>query len=505
MIDSVRTKLTLWYVGLLALVLIAFSLGVYALMARKLQGRLDAGLRVAVEGVVRLIVHEKEEGETDQYAAGSALRKSYFPRQAVAFFDQNGGLLKEKMLGEIQATLPAGIPGLDRDGLQFYTLPEAQTGIDDGLRVAVERIKTGPQSAIFLVICQPVEDVSGDLELLGGILIVAVPLALLGVAAIGWFLARKSLAPVVEMSERARQISAENLERRLPVINPRDELGQLATTFNELLARLNEAFAKQQEAFAQQRQFMADASHELRTPLYVMRTAGEVTMDQEQCEASEYREALAMINQQTRHLTRIVEDMFTLARADAGQRQPESRDLYLDELVAETTRAAQVLAERKGLKVEIAPLDETPYRGDEGLLRQMLLNLLDNAVKYTPAGGAVRVSLARHDSRYEIIVADTGVGIPSEAQPHIFERFYRADKARTRGKAGANGGAGLGLSIARWIAEAHNGQIDLRHSDQRGSTFVIALPFFHQNFGRPARLKKPIAMEIDQVVALREL
>jgi heavy metal sensor kinase len=505
MIDSVRTKLTLWYVGLLALVLIAFSLGVYALMARKLQSRLDAGLRIAVEGVVRLILHEKEEGETDQYAAGSALRKSYFPRQAVAFFDHNGGLLKEKTLGEIHATLPAGIAALDRDGLQYYTLPEAKTGSVSGLRVAVERIKTGPQSAIFLVICQPVEDVSGDLELLSGILIVAVPLALLGVAAVGWFLARKSLTPVVEMSERARQISAENLDQRLPVINPRDELGRLATTFNQLLARLNEAFAKQQEAFAQQRQFMADASHELRTPLYVMRTAGEVTMDQEQCEASEYREALAMINQQTRHLTRIVEDMFTLARADAGQRKPEARDLYLDELVVETARAARVLAERKGVKIETSPLDETPYHGDEGLLRQMLLNLLDNAVKHTPAGGGIRVSLAQHDSRHEITVADTGVGIPPEAQPHIFERFYRADKARTRGKGEVNGGAGLGLSIARWIAEAHNGQMELRHSDERGSTFVITLPVTRQSAGRPARLEEQVSAESKLAAALREL
>ncbi len=481
MTDSVRTKLTLWYAGLLALVLITFSLGVYALMARKLQNRLDTGLRVAIEGVVRLILHEKEEGETDQYAAGSALRKSYFPRQAVAFFDHNGGLLKEKTLGEIHAILPANIAALDRDGLQYYLLPEAQTGVDDGIRVAVQRIKTSPQSAIFLVICQPYEDVSDDLELLGGILVAAIPLALLGVAAVGWFLARKSLAPVVAMSERARQISAENLEQRLPVVNPRDELGQLATTFNELLARLNDAFIKQQEAFAQQRQFMADASHELRTPLYVMQTAGEVTMDQPHCNESEYREALAMINQQTRHLTRIVQDMFTLARADAGQRKPERKDFYLDELVTAAARAAQVLGERKGVKVEIEPLNEMPYRGDEGLLRQMVLNLLDNAVKYTPAGGAVSVSLGRHNSTYEITVADTGVGIPPEAQPHIFKRFYRVDKARTRDKVGANGGAGLGLSIARWIAEAHDGRLDLRHSNERGSVFVASLPSSTKN------------------------
>jgi two-component system OmpR family sensor kinase len=281
---------------------------------------------------------------------------------------------------------------------------------------------------------------------------------------------------VLVMSERARRIGAENLEQRLPVVNPRDELGQLAMTFNELLARLNDAFAQQRLAFERQRQFMADASHELRTPLHVMRTAGEVTLDQAHNDEGEYRDALAMINQQTRHLARIVEDMFMLARADAGQRRPEWKSFYLDELVTEAARAAQVLAECKGVTVEIAHTDETPYRGDEGLLRQMVLNLLDNAVKYTPTGGAVRVSLARHDSAHEIAVADTGAGIPREAQPHIFERFYRVDKARARAEAGASGGSGLGLSIARWIAEAHQGSLELRHSDERGSMFVASLP-----------------------------
>src|SRR4029434_7044264 len=173
---------------------------------------------------------------------------------------------------------------------------------------------------VCMFIGQPFEDASDDAELLAGVLAAAVPLALILAAAGGWFLARKSLAPVVSMSERARRIGAENLGERLPVVNPRDELGQLAATFNELLSRLDEAFARQQEAFAQQRQFMADASHELRTPLSVIRAASEVTLEEPDCEASEYREAMATVGEQARRLTCIVEELFTLPAAAAGRR-----------------------------------------------------------------------------------------------------------------------------------------------------------------------------------------
>jgi heavy metal sensor kinase len=304
------------------------------------------------------------------------------------------------------------------------------------------------------------------------LLYVIVPASLLLSGVGGWFLARRSLSSVVAMSERARRIGAENLEQRLPVANPRDELGRLASTFNELLARLN-------ESFSHQRRFMADASHELRTPLSVMRTATDVTLEREGRTEGEYRDALKIIDEQARRLSRIVEDMFTLARADVGQQGLRPCDFYLDELIMETARAAVVLASRKGVKVTVSPSAEMPFHGDEGLLRQMLLNLLDNAVKHTPGGGSVSVVLARSEGALTITVSDTGAGIPAEAWPHIFERFYRVDKARSRAEAARAGGsgAGLGLSIARWIAEAHGGSLELRRSEAAGgSTFVASLP-----------------------------
>jgi signal transduction histidine kinase len=351
MFDSVRVKLTLWYTGVLALVLMLFCAGIYMLMARKLAARLDTNLRTGIEGMTRLFVHEKEEGETDQYAARSVLRKSYFPRQAVAFYDAQGNLLAEQTLrGNSYARWPDSLSAHAGNAIQFSTLPEAQTGSEDGLRVAAYRI-TAPsmKSPCFVVISEPLADLSDDLELLQGILYVAVPVALALAGLGGWFLARKSLAPVVAMSESAR-----NLDERLPVANPRDELGQLAATFNELLARLD-------AAFTQQRQFMADASHELRTPLSVVHTTAQVTLERAHRSEGEYRDAVAMMDAQAQRLARIVEEMFMLARADAGRRPLHKSDFYLDELVGETALAAGVLAMRKGVAVDVAKAKETLY------------------------------------------------------------------------------------------------------------------------------------------------
>ena len=476
MLDSVRTRLTLWYVGVLALALIVFSAGVYLLLARNLHHRVDETLRASAQSIAISLVRERAEGETEAEAAHSTVEELHLLNQAMAIFNFEGRLIEEKnTLGNVHARLPA-LDSIPDDNLRLYTEPGED---DEGQRVAARRVKIGDTDAPYLiVVSQPLKTVTEELEMLRRVFLIAVPLALLLAGLGGFFLARKSLAPVVAMSERARQISAENLEMRLPVANPRDELGQLAATFNELLSRLDSSFSLQ-------RQFMADASHELRTPLSVMRTATQVILEKPRRDENEYRDALAMINDQTRRLARIVDDMFTLARADAGRRPLTLGSFYLDELIGETARAASVLAARKGVTVEAAEPAEVLYYGDEHLLRQMLLNLLDNAIRHTPAGGRIRVSLAQFDSTCEVVVADTGEGIPVEAQPHIFERFYRVDKARSRSDINANGagadngggGAGLGLSIALWVAEAHGGTIELVRSDPTGTAFAIALPF----------------------------
>jgi two-component system, OmpR family, sensor kinase len=463
MFDSVRSRLILWYVGVLALVLAVFSVSVYALLARDLYERLDHDLGAAVEETGAFMLRRMAGGEAAGRAASSALGEHVEPREAAAVFDSDGRLIAENTaLGDIHARLP---PSASAPAGQtaLYTDPAS------GRRVGVRRIDARGKSYL-VVISRSFDSVTRELGAIRLALYLAVSVALALAALGGWFLARRSLAPVAEMTERARRISAESLEQRLPVVNPRDELGLLAETFNGLLGRLDGSFALQ-------RRFMADASHELRTPISVMRTATGVTLEREGRDEGEYRDALKVVDEQARRLTRIVEDMFTLARADTGRLTPRRNRFRLDELLSETVRAAEVLGARKGLRVEAGRLEETPYVGDEGLLRQMILNLLDNAIKYTPPGGAVVASLERVPAGHAVVISDTGRGIPAEARAQIFERFYRVDRARSRGDAtDLGGGAGLGLSIARWIAEVHRGRLELRRSDETGSTFVATLP-----------------------------
>jgi two-component system OmpR family sensor kinase len=476
MFESVRARLTLWYVSVLALVLAAFSLGVYALLSRALYARVDEGLLSLVEITTKSLSNDIEEGQSVEGSAQSTVAELRNPQQAIAVYDGSGRLLAENTSGEdFHPRLPD--PGAIPEGeVLLYTVPEEEGERGDLHRVAVRRVRVAPLRVPYVILInQPLDPIEDELELLRRILYYTVPVALLLAGLGGWLLARKSLAPVVGMAEQARRIGAENLDQRLPVGNPRDELGRLASAFNELLARLS-------SAFEQQRQFMADASHELRTPLTVMHAAAGVTLKQPHREEGEYREAVEMLDEQARRLSRIVDDMFVLARADTGRYPLRKAALYLNDLVEEVARAGGVLAAGKGVRVEVADAPESPFHGDEDLLRRMLLNLVDNAVRHTPPGGLVRLSLTKGREHYLLAVSDTGPGVPAEARPHVFERFYRADKARSRSE---DGGAGLGLAIASWIARAHDGGLELADAGGAGATFAARLPLTRAQ--KPAR------------------
>lgn len=474
--------MTIWHVAVLACVLLVFSAGIYGLLARNLRVRTDASVDAALKAMEHLLAYERAEGDTEIEAARNTVAELRYPQMALAVYSADGRLLAETRFGNTRGVLP--VPsGEIRETALFLSLPAASGANEPGLRIGSKRVvpASGADPNI-IVAAHSLQLIDEELAALRQVFLLAVPLALALAGLSGWFLTRKSLAPLASMARQAEQIGAANLSQRLPVANPRDELGRMAVTFNSLLSRL-------EQAFTQQRQFMADASHELRTPLHVIRTAAEVTLDQPEGitrETAEYSEALSIVSEQARRLTRIVEDMFTLARADAGQRALERSDFYLDELLIDSGRAATILAGRKGVTVDIAPSRESPFFGDEGLLRQMLLNLLDNAVKHTPSGGRVSLQLTELDSSYEIVVSDTGTGISREAQERIFERFYRADSARNR--TDSNGaGAGLGLAIARWVAEAHRGTLRLRQSGADGSVFAVTLPLKARTSDRTPR------------------
>ncbi len=314
-----------------------------------------------------------------------------------------------------------------------------------------------------IVVAGPLDRIAIQRLLLLRVLIVAGSIIILATAGISWWVASSALRPVSTMASEAAAMSAKTPDWRLNAPSDTDELGQLARAFNELLARLGVALRTQ-------RQFMADASHELRTPVSVIQTATEVTLNQTARQESEYREALAIIGEQTARLGRMVQDMFVLARADAGGYDVPMRRLYVDEVVDEAVRAVAVVAAPKGLRISAELQPDIAIDGDDGLLHRMMTNLLDNAVQHTPAGGSVDVVLTAAAGTVTITVADTGPGIPDADRDRVFDRFVRLDPARA-----ADSGGGLGLPIARWIAEQHHGTLTLDPSP-RGCVFVVRLP-----------------------------
>jgi heavy metal sensor kinase len=266
------------------------------------------------------------------------------------------------------------------------------------------------------------------------------------------------------MAAQAKTITGQNLETRLDIGNPAEELAVLVVSFNELLSRLDQSFESM-------RRFVADASHELRTPISVIRGEADVALTQDRSTA-EYKQSLAIVLDESRRLSRLVDDLLNLARADAGHVKLQVQDFYLNDLLADCCRSVQALAGARNIAIECRPGGDLQFRGDEELLRRLVMNLLDNAIRYTPPGGKVEAALESDGAQVHIRVADTGIGIPVDAAPHIFERFYRADKARSR----QDGGFGLGLAIVKWIAESHNGAVELSSRNGAGSAFTVTLP-----------------------------
>ena len=272
-----------------------------------------------------------------------------------------------------------------------------------------------------------------------------------------------SFKPLEDMAAVARQITnADDLSRRVPNTERTDEIGVLARSFNQLLERLERLFQTQQR-------LLADVSHELRTPLTAIR--GNVDLMRRMGDAD--LESLEIIQEEIERMTRLVGDLLLLARADAGGLPLEKKKVELDNLLFEVYRQVQLL--EKSVDVRVTEVDQVCIMGDVDRLKQLLLNLISNAIKYTPDGGTVDVSLSKKNGWGYLRIADTGRGIPAEDLPYIFDRFYRVDKARARGQAG-QGGAGLGLAIAKWIAQAHGGNIDVMSKVGEGTTFTIILP-----------------------------
>ena len=481
MLDSVRSRMTVWYSALLGLFLILVAGLTYFIYWRNSVERTDSNLVELSDTYIATFNAElRDEKDADgmKNAAREAMVEHRFRDVVYAIVDESGQVILSSL------DLPAVRGGVEKitpelfKSKEFRELAQAPAkappgsfrdvkGGRNGFRGYARPLFPNDRSAILVVLLSlhPQYEI---MEVIRHTFYWIIPIALLLASLGGYFLARKSLAPVADMATQARGMGASRLSERLEVSNPRDELGTLALSFNELLDRL-------EKSFEQQRRFVADASHELRTPVAILQGETEVTLSRTDRTPEEYRETLGILREESHRLAHIIEDLFTLTRADAGQYPLQLREVYLDELAADVLRRTRSLAISKGITLTSAIQPELALQADEDLLRRMLLNLVDNAIKYTPPGGKVHVECQREGEDYALRVSDTGAGIPAELQSRIFERFFRADKARSRSE-GDTGGAGLGLSIALWIAEAHHGRLELTRSDSTGTTFTAWLP-----------------------------
>ncbi|HXF61095.1 MAG TPA: ATP-binding protein, partial [Caldilineaceae bacterium] len=327
-------------------------------------------------------------------------------------------------------------------------------------------------------VIKPVGGVQNTLSQVSRYLIFGTALSLVLAAIVGAFLARRALAPIDTITHTAGAISrAKDLSRRLNIPDDASEVGQLAVTFNAMLDRI-------QQLFRTQERLIADVSHELRTPLTTVQGNIELLRRifaapepaKTELSAEIMRETLNEVESETRRMSNMISDLLLLAQADSGslqiQREPVEMDTLLLDVYRQTRRMAEQRRGPHALEIRLGAEDQAQVCGDRERLRQLLLNLTDNAIKYTPNGGVITLGLVKQDGWVKIAVSDTGIGISPEDQLHIFDRFYRADKARSR----EQGGSGLGLSIAQWIAHAHNGHVTVESELQKGSTFTLWLP-----------------------------
>ena len=462
---SIRSRLTAWYVILLAIILILFSVLLNYFLSKRLYESVDNSLTVSATVV----------------STSATMRLTSSPLPGLnEFFDQ---FLREGNLNKFYRIYDgSGSVGSRSGNISASEFPLSGTAYADALKGnnSYETFKVGGKHPIR-VITMPVmvndklvnlvqvgtslQAVQETLRNLKIILFTAVPSVLIFAALFARFMARRALKPISRIIDTARDIGqGQELSKRIPVLKIKDELGQLALTFNEMMNRL-------ENSFKQVRQFSSDASHELRTPLTVLKGQNELILSKLR-KPEEYQEVISSNLEEINYMSKVLEDLFLLSKSDENQVRLDCKQFNLKPLVEEVCKHAEVLAEEKNIKIIIAFLEAVQVKGDEVRLRQMSWNILQNGIKYTQCGGELKVSL-QNDGEFALMtIQDTGIGIPEEDLGFIFNRFYRVDKARSRDE----GGSGLGLSICRQIAEAHKGTIEVESKLGVGTRFKIRIP-----------------------------
>ncbi len=502
---TIRLRLTLWYTALLGATLILFSVLVYSLLSANLWGQVNQNLERQGDEIASLIT-----GQLLRTQRLFVIRDSGFGFPELDLFTSGAGAQVIDANGDVY---------LQSENLGHMKVPNYRT--------ALESIRNGQPHLYYInvnnvpllvystplvteqfgvlgavQIVQPIDSIENTLNQVSRYLILGTALSLVLAAIVGALLAHRALTPIGQIARAADSITrTRDLRRRLQLVDQTNEVGQLAATFNDMLDRI-------QKLFESQERLIADVSHDLRTPLTTMQgniellkrmlpepsasaEAGTTAADNPIASAPStqqstderfartlplLQEALTEVEHETDRMSRMINDLLLLAQADSGAIQLQWTEVEMDTLLLDLYRQTRRIAElRKGagaLEVRLGHEDQGLVWGDADRLRQLLLNLTDNAIKYTPTGGIITLSLTNEEGWVKVAVEDTGIGIPPASQAQIFQRFYRTDKARSR----ELGGSGLGLSIVQWIAQAHGGRIEVESEPQQGSTFTLWLP-----------------------------
>ncbi|MFY8001144.1 MAG: sensor histidine kinase [Candidatus Kapaibacteriota bacterium] len=512
---SFRLRLTLWYTALVALPLALVILLAYLTVQRELNDNLDSSLQRVTESLDYIIRKKQNEtqqpllpsqserprrekaklpGKVDYFEFFRAEERRRFvgpilpPKDTSAQREEKADVVwsavyehillnpknyfiqvadsagtivwRSENLQQHKWQLPLPMVGmLEGDGFPFrYTIPTVSLG-KQRLRVFVYHTGT-----VQISVGYPVEEIETTLNDLFSSLILAAPIVLILAVISGWFLAKYFVQPVEEIIRLADDITEHNLSQRLPVRRVNDEISSLTRTLNEMIERL-------ERSFEQVRQFTGDASHELRTPLAILMGELEVALHSKKT-AHEYQETIASALEEVSRLSQVVKNLLELSRADAGQVPLDLKKFSLSALLDDMVEDAMILGEEKDIVVRSTIESEVMLEGDKVRLHQALLNIVDNAVKYTQSGGSITVALRVQDDEALVSVSDSGYGIPEEDIPYIFDRFYRVDKSRSTNISGH----GLGLSIVKWVVEAHKGRIKVASNVGKGTIFFLWLP-----------------------------
>jgi len=420
---SLRARLTLWHGAVLAVIICIFAAGTFMFVKARLYRTLDQQVNDDLAAIEH--VYREETGD----------------------------------LGELGHRMGGTRFEVAEGGKVVYATPGWPP-----VRGTPHRLGVLADSAHRITVARDETSIRQTLKTLAFILGMGVPFAVALAIAGGHFLTGRMLAPFGALAEKARKITAESLAERLPIGNPRDEFGQLATVFNAMLSRL-------EAAFEQLRRFTADASHELRTPLTAIRSVGEVAL-QQALSTPAYREVIGSMLEEVDRLTRLVENLLMLTRGESGRLQLSLEMVDLGRLTAGVAEHMRVLAEERDQELVVDVARGVRAECDPGILRQALVNVLDNAIKYTPRKGSIHVAVRGAPGSENVIeVRDTGPGIPAAHRERVFDRFYRVDEGRSR----SAGGTGLGLATARWAVEANRGHIEVVSEEGEGSSFRIVL------------------------------